>query len=38
MSEILLIIPYKFYPPTNGGSLRCFTYSVKWQEKMKCMY
>lgn len=24
MSKILLIIPYQFYPPTNGGSLRCF--------------
>jgi glycosyltransferase involved in cell wall biosynthesis len=24
MSKILLIIPYKFYPPTNGGRLRCF--------------
>jgi glycosyltransferase involved in cell wall biosynthesis len=24
MSKILLIISYKFYPPTNGGSLRCF--------------
>jgi glycosyltransferase involved in cell wall biosynthesis len=24
MGIILTIIPYDFYPPTNGGSLRCF--------------
>ncbi len=24
MTKILTIIPYSFYPPTNGGSLRCF--------------
>jgi hypothetical protein len=24
MPKILLIKPYKFYPPTKGGSLRCF--------------
>ena len=24
MAKILTIIPYPFYPPTNGGSLRCF--------------
>lgn len=24
MATILSIIPYPFYPPTNGGSLRCF--------------
>ena len=24
MAKILTIIPYKFYPPTNGGALRCF--------------
>ena len=24
MGKVLTIIPYPFYPPTNGGSLRCF--------------
>lgn len=24
MAKILIIIPYKFYPPLNGGGLRCF--------------
>lgn len=24
MAKILTIIPYSFYPPQNGGSLRCF--------------
>lgn len=24
MAKILTVIPYAFYPPTNGGSLRCF--------------
>jgi glycosyltransferase involved in cell wall biosynthesis len=24
VAKILTIIPYPFYPPTNGGSLRCF--------------
>lgn len=24
MARILTIIPYKFYPPTSGGALRCF--------------
>ena len=24
MAKVLTIIPYKFYPPTNGGALRCF--------------
>jgi glycosyltransferase involved in cell wall biosynthesis len=24
VAKILSIIPYPFYPPTNGGSLRCF--------------
>ena len=24
MGIVLTIIPYPFYPPTNGGSLRCF--------------
>jgi glycosyltransferase involved in cell wall biosynthesis len=24
MAKVLIIIPYKFYPPLNGGGLRCF--------------
>lgn len=24
MANVLIIIPYKFYPPLNGGGLRCF--------------